>query len=149
MAWWRSRSSRATAVVCSGRKRPRCSNGQWLATPRLRLVGGGDEGEEELGAGLVKWREAELVDVHVVVSEQVVDDATDSVVGEAAVERLDQLVGSEVADAQAGADGGVAKADQEVAFPGVGRTDQHRAGSGRDPLEAGEVVEGGLRDRRL
>jgi hypothetical protein len=27
---------RATAVVCSGRKRPQDSNGQWEATPRER-----------------------------------------------------------------------------------------------------------------
>jgi len=31
LAWWRSRSSRLTAVVCSGRNRPQDSKGQWLA----------------------------------------------------------------------------------------------------------------------
>lgn len=35
-AWWRSRSSSETAVVCSGRNLPQDSNGQWDATPRLR-----------------------------------------------------------------------------------------------------------------
>jgi hypothetical protein len=36
LAWWSSRSSRLTAVVCSGRKRPHWSKGQWLAMPRAR-----------------------------------------------------------------------------------------------------------------
>jgi len=31
LAWCRSRSSRLTAVVCSGRNRPHASKGQWLA----------------------------------------------------------------------------------------------------------------------
>ena len=35
-ALWRRRSRRATAVVCSGRKRPQDSKGHWEATPRLR-----------------------------------------------------------------------------------------------------------------
>ena len=35
-AWWSSRSSRLTAVVCSGRKRPQSSNGQCDPMPRDR-----------------------------------------------------------------------------------------------------------------
>lgn len=35
-AWWSRRSRSETAVVCSGRKRPHDSNGQWLATPSER-----------------------------------------------------------------------------------------------------------------
>jgi hypothetical protein len=34
--WWRSRSSRLTAVVCSGRKRPQSSKGQCEPMPRER-----------------------------------------------------------------------------------------------------------------
>ncbi len=34
--WWRSRSSRLTAVVCSGRKRPQSSNGQCDPIPSDR-----------------------------------------------------------------------------------------------------------------
>ena len=31
VAWCRSRSRMLAAVVCSGRNRPHCSKGQWLA----------------------------------------------------------------------------------------------------------------------
>ena len=64
LAWWSSRSCRLTAVVCSGRNRPQDSNGQWLAMPRARrFVGGGDEPEQQLGAGVVQGCEADLVDL--------------------------------------------------------------------------------------
>src|SRR5438876_548747 len=69
------------------------------------LVGGGDEAEEELGAGVVQGREAQLVDDDEVVLEQTGDDAADRVVGHAAVEGLDQVRGGEVADAAADLDG--------------------------------------------
>jgi hypothetical protein len=36
LAWWRRRSGRLAAVVCSGRNRPQDSNGQWLADPAPR-----------------------------------------------------------------------------------------------------------------
>ena len=52
-----------TAVVCSGRNRPQASKGQWVAMPRAAaFVGGGDEPEQQLGAGVVQRGEAELVD---------------------------------------------------------------------------------------
>ncbi len=51
------------------------------------FVGGGDEPEQQLGAGEVEGREAELVDDDQVGAEQRVDDLGDAVVGEAAVER--------------------------------------------------------------
>ena len=51
------------AVVCSGRNRPQASKGQWLAMPEAAsFVGGGDEAEQQLGAGEVEGGEAELVD---------------------------------------------------------------------------------------
>jgi hypothetical protein len=64
----------------------------------LALVGRGDEPEQQLGAGVVQGREAELVDEDEVVAEQRVDDPSDAVVREAAVEGLDEVGGAEVAD---------------------------------------------------
>jgi hypothetical protein len=55
------------------------------------LVGGGDEAEQELGAGVVEQSEADLVDQDEVGAQDVLDDATDGVVGQAAVEGLDWL----------------------------------------------------------
>ena len=52
------------------------------------------------------------------------DDAADGVVGEAAVEGLDELGGGEVADPVAGVDGGVAEGDEEVALAGAGGADE-------------------------
>jgi hypothetical protein len=48
----------------------------------------------------------------------------DAVVGQAAVEVLDELGGGEVADPQALVDGGVAEGDQGVALAGAGRADE-------------------------
>jgi hypothetical protein len=61
------------------------------------LVGGGDEPEQELGACVVERGEARLVDDDEVVAEQVLDDAAGGVVGQAAVEGLDEIGGGEVA----------------------------------------------------
>ena len=62
------------------------------------LVGGGDEPEQQLGAGVVERGEAHLVDDDQVGAEQVLDDAADGVVGQPPVEGLDQVGGGEVAD---------------------------------------------------
>ena len=87
-----------TAVVCSGRNRPHCSNGQCEATARrAAFVGGGDEPEQQLGAGVVERGEADFVEDDQVVAEQGVDDLADGVVGQAAVEGLDEIGGGEVA----------------------------------------------------
>ena len=59
-----------------------------------------------------------------VVAEQGVDDPADAVVGQAAVEGLDELGGGEVADLVPGVDGGVPERDQGVALAGAGRPDQ-------------------------
>ena len=59
-----------------------------------------------------------------VVAEQGVDDSADAVVGQAAVEGVDEVGGGEVADPVPGVDGGVAERDQDVALPGAGRADQ-------------------------
>jgi hypothetical protein len=50
------------------------------------FVGGGDEPEQELCAGVVQGREPDFVDEHEVVAEQGVDDFADGVVGESSVE---------------------------------------------------------------
>ena len=100
-----------TAVVCSGRNRPQDSKGQWRADAQgAAFVGGGDEPEQQLGAGVVERGEPELVDDDQVVAQQGVDDPADAVVGQAAVEGLDEVGGGEVADPVPGFDGGDARA---------------------------------------
>jgi len=71
---------------------------------RAAFVGGCDEPEQQLGAGVVQGREAELVDDDQVVAEQVLDDLADRVVGQPAVEGLDQFGGGEVPDPVTGLD---------------------------------------------
>ena len=66
------------------------------------LVGGGDEAEQVVGGDAVHGGEAEVVDDDEVVAQQPFDELADGVVGQAAVERFDQLVGGEEADLLAG-----------------------------------------------
>jgi len=49
------------------------------------FVGGGDEPEEQLGAGVVERGEPDFVDEDEIGAEDVLDDPADAVVGEAAV----------------------------------------------------------------
>jgi hypothetical protein len=63
---------------------------------RSALVGGRDDAEQQLGAGVVERGEADLVDDDEVVAEQGVDDAADGVVGQAAVEGLGEVGGGAV-----------------------------------------------------
>ena len=76
------------------------------------FVGGGNEPEEQLGAVVVERGEADLVDEDEVGFEDCLDDAADGVVGESAVEGLDEFGGGEVADAVTGVDGGVSECDE-------------------------------------
>ena len=102
------------AVVCSGRKRPHCSKGQWEADGQgAAFVGGGDEPEQQLGAGVVERGEPDFVDDDQVGAEQGVDDLADGVVGQAAVEGVDEVGGGEVADLVPGVDRGDAEPDEE------------------------------------
>ena len=78
------------------------------------FVGGGDEPEQQLCAGVVERCEADLVDDDEVVAEQVLDDAAGGVVGQAAVEGLGEVGGGEVADLASGFDGGDAERDEAV-----------------------------------
>jgi hypothetical protein len=57
-------------------------------------------------------------------AEHVVDDPADRVVGQTAVESLDQIGSGEVANAQTGLHHGVADTDKKVWFAGARRTDQ-------------------------
>ena len=137
-----------TAVVGSGRKRPHWSNGQWLpprvrpAHRRRRRTG------TELRAGVVERGEADLVDDDDLGAKDGVDDPTDGVVGQTAVERLDELGGGEVAHPPAGVDRRVAERHEQVALARPRRAEQTRVLLGRDPLEAGQVVERPARHRR-
>jgi hypothetical protein len=83
------------------------------------LVGSGDEPEQQLGAGVVEWREPDLVDDDEVGTQDGLDDAADGVVGQPAVERLDELGGGEVADPVAGLDGRDAERDEAVGLAGA------------------------------
>ena len=112
------------------------------------FVGGGDEPEQQLGAGVVERGEAEFVEDDQVVAEQGVDDLADGVVGQAAVEGLDEVGGGEVADPVSGVDGGEAERDEQVALAGAGGSDQAEVLRGADPFQGGEVVEGGGGSRR-
>ena len=69
------------------------------------FVGGSDESEEQLGAGVVQWCESEFVDDDQVVAQQPVDDLSDAVVGHTAVEAVEELGGGVVADPVTGVDG--------------------------------------------
>lgn len=111
------------------------------------LVGAGDEPEEQLGSRVLEGREADFVDEDEVGSQGGLDDPADAVVGEAAVEGLDELGGGEVADPASGVDRGAAERDVQVALAGPGGADEAEVLGGGDPLERGEVVEGRRFDR--
>ena len=85
------------------------------------FVGGGDEAEQQLGAGVVERGEAEFVEDDQVVAQQAVDDLADAVVGQTAVEGVDEVGGAVVADPVSGVDGGRSEREQQVAFAGARR----------------------------
>jgi hypothetical protein len=85
------------------------------------FVGGGDEPEQQLGAGVIQRGEPDFVDQEQVVAEQRVDYFPDAVVGQAAVEGVGQVGGGEVADLVPGLDGGDTEGDQDVALARAGR----------------------------
>ena len=111
------------------------------------FVGGGDEPEQQLGAGVVERGEAHFIDDDQVVAEQVLDDAADGVVGQTAVEGFGEIGGGEVADLVACCDGSDAERDQAVGFPCPGRADCAVVLRGPDPFQRGQVIERRLRDR--
>src|SRR5919106_1651784 len=107
------------------------------------LLGSGDTSS---GSGFA--HAAELVDDDELGAQQVLDDAADTVVGQAAVERLDELGGGEVADPEAGVDRGVAESYEDVALASAGRADQADVLGGAEPLQGCQVVERRAWDRR-
>jgi hypothetical protein len=84
------------------------------------FVAGSDEPEQQLAAGRVERGEPEFVDHEVVVAQQGVDGLADGVVGQAAVEGLDELGGGQVAGPVAGFDRGMAGGDEQVGLAGPG-----------------------------
>lgn len=70
----------------TGRNRPQFSNGECGAiATEGSFVGGGDEPEHELAAGVVERGEADLVDDNQLVAAHGLDGASDGVVGDGAV----------------------------------------------------------------
>ncbi len=88
------------------------------------FVAGGDEAEQQLAAGVVEWGEADFVDDDQVVAADGFDGFADGVVGDGAVEVLDEFDGGEVADLVAGGHGGGAEADEVVGLAGAGGPDE-------------------------
>jgi hypothetical protein len=116
-----SRTSDVSAALCTGlRKQVR-----FLERPvrghcqGAALVGGGHEPEEQLGAGVDERGEPDLVDDHQLGAQQGVDDLAHGVVGQSAVEDLDEVRGGEVVHLVPGGDGGVAEPDQGVTLAGT------------------------------
>jgi len=110
------------------------------------LVGGGNEPKEQLGAGVVQGGKAEFVDDDEVSPQQLRDDSSHGVVGQAPVEGFEQPRRDEVSDPKAGGHGGMPHAQEEVALASARRADQAEVLGGPNPLQACQVVEGGLRD---
>ncbi len=137
-----------TAVVCSGRNRPQDSKGQWEAIPSDLLSYAAATNRNSSWAPVSSQGcEPEFVDDDEVVAKQVLDEFPHAVVGQTAVEGLDQFGGGEVSDAVTGFDCGDPQCDQGVGLSGAGWSDQADVLRGTDPLQAAEVVEGGGRDR--
>jgi hypothetical protein len=63
-AWWSSRPGRLTAVVvCSGRNRPPGFEGPVAGDAQgAAFVGGRDDAEQQLRAGVIQRREPDLID---------------------------------------------------------------------------------------
>src|SRR5207247_6370615 len=80
------------------------------------FAGGGDEPEQQLGAGVVQRGEPGFVDQEQVVAEQGLDHLPDAVVGQAAVEGVSQVGSGEVADLVPRLDGGGTEGHQDVAL---------------------------------
>src|SRR5712691_4403067 len=67
-------------------------------TQAAAFVGGGHETKQQLAAGVVEWSEAELVDQNQLVPQQAANDLADGVIGQAAIQRFDQVRGNDIAD---------------------------------------------------
>jgi hypothetical protein len=114
---------------------------------RALFVGGGDEAEQVVGGDAVEGGEAEVVDDDEVVAQEALDEFADGVVGEAAVERLDQLVGLEEADLVAGGDRGAPERLGEVALADTSRAGETQVVVALQPFQRGEELERRARQR--
>src|SRR5260221_11067129 len=104
------------------------------------FVSGGHETKEQLATGVVEWSESELVNQNQLVAQQAADDFADAVVGQAAVEGLDQVRRNDVANFDAGLDGADAAAHQGMAFARAAGPNQDEVLLGTPPFQAGESV---------
>src|SRR5476651_1876249 len=77
--------------------------------------------KQVIGGDTVQGGEAEVVDHDEVMAQESFDQSPDGVVGEAAVERFDQLVGLEEPDPGAGGDRGAPQRLRQVALADTGR----------------------------
>ena len=93
---------------------------------------GGDEPKQQLSAGVVEWGEPNFIDDHQVGAQDGVDDLADGVVGQAAVEGVDQVGGGEIAHLVTG----VAKPDEGVALAAARRADDGQIVLGANPFQA-------------
>ena len=85
--------------------------------------------------------------IHQIGPPEAIDDAAHAVVGEAAVELLDDGVGTEEANPIAGVDRGMTESDGGVRFAGPGGTHNGQVPMLWKPLQGGRVVEGGRAQR--
>ena len=94
-----------------------------------------------IGADAVERGKAEVVDHDELVAQQALDQLADGVVGEAAVERLDQLVGLEEADLAPGGDRGPAERLGQMALADPGGPGEAEVVAALEPFERGEELE--------
>ena len=120
-------------------ERPVRGDGQAAA-----FVGGGDEPQLRLGAGVVQRGEPDLVQDHQVVAEKCVDDLAGGVVGQPAVEGLDEIGCGAVLHPVSGGHRCVPEGYQGVRLSRAGRANDSDVGLATEPFQAREVVERGL-----
>jgi hypothetical protein len=90
-------------------------------TQAAMFIRGGHETEQQLGTGLIQGCEAQLIDQDQVVAEYGVDELANGIVGESAIEGLDQIGGDEIPHPQASLDRAIPHANQAVAFARANR----------------------------
>ena len=102
---------------------------------RSSFIGRGHEPEQELGAGVVERREAEVVDDHEVGPQQPLDEPADAVVGETPIQRFASEARRRSSGPAARPDGRLAQADERVALAGPRWPDEDEVLVGGDPFE--------------
>lgn len=123
VAWCNKRSRMLAAVVFGQEASPLLKGPMRGDSQRAALIAGGHESKQQLGAGVIERGEANFVQYDEVGAEQCVDNLADGVVGQPAVEHLDEVSYGEVADFESGVHGGVPAADEQMTLARPGRTD--------------------------